>query len=163
MKTIVNNSLRVLIQVIITTIAMTAYAVAEDNLQAGDAAYSAHDMTKAIQQYQIELKNNPDSLEARIGLAKCYSKKGYKSSSSKLIDEVLSMDSSNEDALVLKSAIYIKQKKLDKASQLIERVLKVNPDNIAAHSHLARIHNESGDYESADELYSKINALREKK
>ena len=160
MKTIGHNSVRVLFQMLITSIAMTGYAVAAGNLQAGDAAYNAHDMTKAIQQYQIELKNNPDSLEARIGLAKCYSKKGYKSSSSTLIEEVLLMDSSNEDALLLKSAAYIKQKKFDEASQLIDRVLNVDPDNITAHSYLVRIHNALGDFETAEQLAVKIKTLR---
>ena len=59
MKTIDHNSVRVLIKVMVVIITLIGYAVAAGNLQAGDAAYNAHDMTKAIQQYQIELKKQP--------------------------------------------------------------------------------------------------------
>ena len=135
-------------------------AYAASNLEQGDAELSAGNVMKAIQQYQIALKNSPNSAIARTRLAACYMRKGYKSSSLRLIDEALSIDPNNVDALILSSRLLLSENKLDEAMQLLYSVISVDRNNTEALTYLARIHNNKGDVKTADEIYSKIEALQ---
>ncbi len=142
---------------------ITTFAFASSNIEQGDAALAGHNITKAIQHYQIELKNNPKSIIARTKLAECYMRKGYTAASLKVIDEAITLSPNDVDPLFLKSKLYIRGKRLDEAAQTLNQLLVLSPEHIEAHVQLARIYNEQGNAEAADALYLKIDAMEASK
>ncbi len=133
--------------------------IAATNIEDGDAAYTAHNIKKAIQYYYIELRDNPDSIAARTRLAKCYRAKGYTKEFLKMLEEVLILAPADEHALLMKSNYLISQGVLREAEILLHTVLGTNPNNTEALNYLAQIHNSRGDTEAADELYLKMQTL----
>lgn len=162
MKTLIHFSPLLLITTIVV-MCVASIAVAASHIEQGDIEFAGRNITKAIQQYQIELKNNPDSIVARTRLAKCYIRKGYKTVTSKLVDEALSLNPYDVDALLLKSKIYRSKGQIDDATQELNKVIIQNPDNIEANYGLADIYSNAGNNEAADQIYLKIKTLRENK
>ena len=139
---------------------MTNIALASSNIEQGDAALKSRDVAKAIQHYQIELKNNPKSIVARTKLARCYMRKGYKSATTKMITEAIALDLNNIDVLLLKSKLHLWNKQSDKAMETLEQIKVLEPDNVEALGQLAGIYNDEGNTDAADALYLKIKALK---
>jgi len=133
--------------------------MASTNIEDGDAAYTSHNIKKAIQYYHIELRDSPGSIIARTRLAKSYRAKGYTKAFLKILDEVLTIAPTDEHALLMKSNYLISQGVLGEAETLLSTVLKNNPNNAEALNYLAQIHNSRGDTEAADELYLKMQTL----
>jgi len=138
---------------------MSNIALASSNIEQGDTALANRDITKAIQQYQIELKNYPDSVIARTKLARCYLRKGYKSAATKMITEAVTLNPNDVDALILKSKLLIWNQQTDQAFDILGQVLALSPDSVEALWHLADIYNDQGNTEAADVLYTKIKTL----
>jgi Flp pilus assembly protein TadD len=144
---------------ILAVMSVANIILASPNIEQGDTAFANRNITKAIQQYQIELKNNSDSVIARTKLARCYMRKGYKSATLKMVDEAITLNPNDVDVLILKSKLHIWNSKYDDAMGILNQVLVLSPNNIEAYRDLAGIYNEKGETKAADELYLKINTL----
>ncbi len=139
---------------------MASLSLASQNIKQGDTALAKRDLTKAIQHYQIELKNNPDSVIARTKLAKCYMRKGYRVAATKMITEAVILNPNDVEALLLKSKQLVWNQQPKKAEEVLGQVIALSPDNVEALSQLADIYNDQGNTKAADKLYLKINTLR---
>lgn len=149
----------VLFIIMFFAMSMSTIAFASPNIDQGDAAFAKRDIARAIQQYQIELKNNPESVIARTKLARCYLRKGYKSATLNMVDEAIALAPNNVEALILKSKLYIWNDQIEDAVVILNKVQLLSPNNIEAYTDLASIYNNIGETQAADELYLKIEAL----
>ena len=97
----------------------------------------------------------PDTLEARNKLALSELRSGNRDKATLLIDQVLTNDKNNENALLIKASLNLKDKQYDDAIVDLRTVIRDNPDSIKALSLLARAYDAAGSSELALESYIK--------
>lgn len=100
-------------------------------------------------------KVQEDVSKAKGMLAGKYLSEGKKDSAIKVVDEILAVDSRNEQALLLKAGIDIDDRKLEQAVERLRTILRDSPNSSRALLLLATAHNLSGAAELADEHYSR--------
>ena len=108
---------------------------------------------KVLNEVITGAKSQEDVAKAKGMLAGKYLSEGKKDKAIKLADEVLAVDSRNEQALLLKAGIDIDDRKLDQAVERLRTILRDSPNSSRALLLLATAHNLSGAYELADEHY----------
>lgn len=137
---------------------------------AGDRYYAAIRFTKqeehhllyerAIACYEKGLELNPGNLEAKISLASCY----VEGSSNPmkgigLLREVEQVDSNNVNLQMNFAFFSEKSGQWDKAIKRFEKVLKIKPDLIEVHLHLADAYKQQGDIQNAIKCLEKYLSL----
>ncbi len=96
-------------------------------------AYELGDYDTAELFYRMELKNNPDSVNAGVGLARTYLQLHKYQEALEEIDRALEKDLSNPkfnilgQMSVLKAEILMELGRIKDASQILEEIKKVNP------------------------------------
>ena len=125
-------------------------------LENGYSALESNQTKKAIQYFQIALKENPDSVEAKLGLASSYYRKRIIEQTENLIDQVLQTEPSNVEAIFLKAKIEYRKNNLEYAKTLLVKVVDKQPDNIEANMTLANVLNALGETALADDIYEKF-------
>lgn len=73
-----------------------------------------------------------------------------------LIEEVLSIDSLNAEALLLRSVVNIEKEDFRGAVSDLREILRVNPENRQAQLLLARAHSRAGDVVLAEDAYRRV-------
>jgi len=151
--------------------AAIASSVETNWLEAGNRYYAATRFAKeemerhmlfdkAMECFEKTLQLNPKNVEAKINLASCYVEgtsdpmKGIG-----LLKEVEKTDSNNVN-LQLNFAFFSERSgQWDKAIARFEKVLKIQPDFIEAHLHLADAYEQKGDKENAIKSLEKYKDL----
>ena len=131
---------------------------------------------------QAALKNNPSDIKSALSLATLFIQEArisgnylyYDKAALKYVNDVIRTDSSNFDALTLKSLIYLSQHHFAEGLQIAERAKQINPYNAFIYGVLVDGNVEMGNYDSAvansDRMvsirpdlrsYSRISYLRE--
>lgn len=128
----------------------------ETALENGYSALESSQTKKAIQYFQIALKENPVSLEAKLGLASSYYRKRHINQTEKLIDQVLKIEPNNIEALFLKAKIEYSRNNLEYAKTVLINIIDQQPDNIEVNMALANLLNAMGETALADEIYEKF-------
>ena len=100
-------------------------------------------------------KDSKDGLTAKGMLAGLVLARGEKAAAEKLVGEILSVDTRNENALVIKASMKLDAKQYDEAIADLRTVLRDVPNSSRALFLLARAHDASGSPELADESYQK--------
>jgi tetratricopeptide (TPR) repeat protein len=135
-----------------------------------DSAPDAHDLRlvlarqyqvterepEAIAEYEtvVELAGNEDpALTAKSRLAAIELANGDAEAGEALIEDVLSVDSSNAEALVLRGALNFNRNEFKDAVSDLRSVLRESPDNAGAQLLLARTHSKAEDYSLAKDAY----------
>ena len=99
---------------------------------------------------EVDVVNRAKGLLASLEMAE-----GNLEKTNALIEEILRVDSSNEQALVLKSSMQIDERKLDQAIANLRTVLRDTPDSARAHLLLGRAHEFKGSVELAEDHYAR--------
>ncbi len=94
-------------------------------------------------------------LRARGLLAAKYLNENKKTEALKIVDEILSQDSRNEQALLLKANYEVENKQYETAIAHLRTILSDAPNSSKALVALGKTHELSGSYELADEHYLK--------
>ena len=89
-----------------------------------------------------ELRSN--GLEARSRIAQIYLLSGQLPESRALVDEVLTHDKNNQDALLIRARFNLADRKYDAAIVNLRTVLRDNPDSIEALEMIGRAHEDMG-------------------
>jgi len=118
-----------------------------------------HDVTKSIQNYQTEHKNNPGSVVAMKNLAVCYMAKGYRKQAQKIINKILALDVNDIDGLVLQGKLNLSREDWNAASKNFTRVIAIDQENIAARKYMSSVLHHLGNTEQAAVEYEKYRAL----
>jgi tetratricopeptide (TPR) repeat protein len=103
------------------------------------------DIQNALATYQQVLQLDGKNVTAKLELGKYFASVGLQKpevfeQSKRIAQEVLQIESSNIDALILLGTSYMGQKEADKAIAQFERVLSIDPGNMKATLDLAAAH-----------------------
>jgi tetratricopeptide (TPR) repeat protein len=135
-----------------------AYLHAEDaDAVKGKIAFQNKNMKIAKQHYNSALQRNPDSVEAKLGLAKIYRRNSrYFEREEVLVQQVLDVEPSNLIALRLQGEIYVRKEKWAKAKNVYNKILSSSPNDYATHVGLLTVLRELGDTDGMDDISDKL-------
>jgi tetratricopeptide (TPR) repeat protein len=129
--------------------------LARDHLGAGQEALAAGRFDEASFSFRNELARNPESLEARVGLAACLFEVGELAGAKELVDQVLDEDKRNASALGLRGALLFREGELKDARKDLERALRYDELNYYNHNYLGVVYQGLGDTKAAIEQIMK--------
>jgi tetratricopeptide (TPR) repeat protein len=117
---------------------------------------------------QSELKNNPDNTKAALSLATIFIQEArisgnylyYDRAALKYVNDVLKKDSTNFDALTLKSLVYLSQHHFSDGLALAVKAQQINPYNAFIYGILVDGNVEMGNYDSAVSNSDKMVSIR---
>ena len=117
----------------------------------------ARRVQKQFNEHMKVVRTNPDDVKSRIALSTLYIQEAritgnhlyYDKAAINYINEVLKIDSSHFEALVLKALISMSRHQFSEALFLAEKARAINPDNAFVYGILVDGHVESGNYTAA--------------
>jgi tetratricopeptide (TPR) repeat protein len=129
------------------------YSYSDTDIDKGKVELKNHRLEQAKQHFLTALRRNPDSVEAKIGLAKIYrqDRRNYEIEES-LVRQVLEADPDNIEGLRLQGEIYYSNEEWTLASATYKKIISIYPDDYAAHVNLSVILRELGDFEGVRRL-----------
>lgn len=136
-----------------------AFATESELIANAETAIMQKDLNKAIQLYQIALRDNPSSIAATMGLAKCYFRKGQKQRVAVLLQQILVQHDNDAEALLLRGRLHLANKENDQAIEDFESVISNNPSHVEAHYHLVNSLNMAGKSVEAKAVLNKMQTL----
>lgn len=129
-------------------------------LEQGDAALARSDVAQAIQYYQAEIRNTPDSIYAKLGLVKVYLLTRKNDYAKSILDEVLVQSPKNTDALLILAQYFISENNMDAAANTLKRVIALDSKNIPAHEILVQVYKAKGDFVQEDAINNALSQLQ---
>jgi tetratricopeptide (TPR) repeat protein len=116
--------------------------------------------SKAIECFEKTIQINPSNVDAKINLGACYVEGSAEPMKGiGILKEVEKTDSNNVNLQLNFAFLSEKSGQWDKAIARFEKVLKIQPDFIEAHLHLADAYQQKGDNEKAIESLKKYRDL----
>lgn len=116
---------------------------------------------RAIENYNSAINYNPNHLNARLHLASLQLiAKQYEQAESN-IERVVSIEPSNEDALILKSNLVSigPRRNADEARRILKQILDRNPNSVPALGSLGHLELSNDNQKLAEDLFSKAISL----
>jgi len=104
---------------------------------------------EAALSFKKALVQNPDSEDARTGLAACHFERAEYDDARRLVDEVLGRDDKNARALGLRGALSYREGNLRDARRNLERAIKSDSENPYNLNYLGIVLHELGRHEAA--------------
>lgn len=160
MTNIMNKNKNSILFVILLSSGFNLQADVLSVLAEAEKAYQRRDTGSAIQFYQIAIRDYPDSIEAKVGLAKCYASKSQNIRSENLLNEALMQDAGNTDALFERGKLYFRLQKNKQAIRDFKAVIEIDPARVEAYRQLANLLEIMGQQKEADALYTTVETLR---
>lgn len=108
---------------------------------------------RAVKSFEQAQSLEPDNVDHQINLALCYVEKPLEENPMKGIQMLLALNSNHpEDTKVLiqLGRLGIQTNQLEKAAARFNKVLSLEPDNIAAHCYLGQIYSQTGNKSLAE-------------
>jgi cellulose synthase operon protein C len=112
-----------------------------------------------LKQIIVSAGDKPEGLKAKIKVAYRMLQLGKKEEANKLIDEVLSADKGQEEALLLKASIQMDEANFDSATVTLRTLLRDKPESTQGLFMLAKNYELSGSTALADENYVQAMAI----
>ena len=131
--------------------------VAQFNL--GRAHYSRGEYEQARQRYSEAIRVRPDYLPARVALAQLQVRRGEYEAALKSAAEIMALDKLNAAAKLIESAAFLGLKKYDLARQVLDIMLKMDPNSTDALFQLGVVNLAEGKYPAAEEYFRKAYQL----
>lgn len=116
-----------------------------------------------ISLYEKLIKHHPQRLDMITEVADTYLKAGKKEMAEARIDMGLSAAPDSMKLLYLKSRLSLERDNHQESIGILNRLLKADPDFIAAKEDLARIHEKLGNKEELERLYTELMIVFRKK
>jgi Flp pilus assembly protein TadD len=121
---------------------------------AGNKALRAGDIAEAEELFNRALAGNPDLVGARMGLAACYYSRSKLDEAKFILDQLLSEDRNDAQALGLSGIIAWQEGDIRKASKQLERAVKIDSNDAQLQNFLGIVEHARGKQDRA------IDALR---
>ena len=135
-------------------------ASAESYVPLAESAYASGNIKQAIRYYQMELREQPESTVARVGLAKCYFRNGYMDMAGTYINDVLRRDTNNSEALLLLGKSHLVKKEWAAARDVLLRLINNNPDYLDAYTPLSSALYNLGEKQKSYKVDEQLKARR---
>ncbi|MGY6564102.1 MAG: O-linked N-acetylglucosamine transferase, SPINDLY family protein [Halomonadaceae bacterium] len=97
----------------------------------------------------------PTHMRVLVWLSRAYHQLGNNRRALEINDRALAVDAHHEEALLWRARILDQLKHHDDALEILELLLAVNPQHIGVHNHIATLYVKEGDYQKAEEHFSK--------
>ena len=117
-------------------LALSVPVYADSNIDMGYESLNNHELDKALQFFSIELRDNPESASARLGIAKSYALKGYRSLAMEQVNEIIAHEPNNIEALFMQGRDYLLGNKLQEARDNFQRVVELDATHILGQASL---------------------------
>ncbi|MGB9105460.1 MAG: tetratricopeptide repeat protein, partial [Terriglobales bacterium] len=111
----------------------------------GDFYFSTGETDKALAEYAALLQEHKNDLKLKKTYIATLLLRNRVDEAARLNDEILNKDPQDVEALVARGRILVAQRKGDEAVQALEKAVKSDPDNAAAHYYLALAADLTGD------------------
>ena len=108
------------------------YGEAYNYLISGDTCRYREEVDTAIAHYKQALTHRPDYLDAQLGLAKCYRRKGAILEAIQSLETALVMNAFHEETHLQLAKTYAEAGYTQKAIRHYQRVVKLNPRQVEA-------------------------------
>jgi predicted Zn-dependent protease len=131
-------------------------SISSASIEDAYAALEAGETHRAKQLFQLELKDDPGSLQAKLGMAEIYYRTRRMSEAESLVEVVLISQPQNLWAQYIKAQIELEKDNLSEAKKILEYVVAKQPDNALAKRDLANLLYRLGETESADVIYREL-------
>lgn len=132
---------------------------AASTLEEAHLAYQNHNIEQAIQLYQRGLQEEPQSLDAKAGLAYCYFVKRQYPRATALVNEILAANSAHVRGLLLRARLYTQSDNLEAAKLALQQAVDTDPNNAEAHTAMGNVLYSLGDVKGADNHYNTARSL----
>lgn len=113
-------------------------------------------MDRAIVLLQNAIEVDPDTVFLRLELALLLVSQKDQEGASRVVEEILSRDSGNVDALMLLGRIYQSAERLDEAKNAYERVIEADPEQEDIYVLLGKIYMDSGELDKSLRVYERL-------
>ncbi len=120
---------------------------------------SAEAQLDRLQQYQLQVREMPQSPTAHLQLALAYDENRMYDEAINEYQQVLDLDSNQVIAHTNLAALYIKKRRYERALRHYERAIELDSNNAAAYSGIGFLYYRSNMYPQAIENYQKALAL----
>jgi transitional endoplasmic reticulum ATPase len=97
-------------------------------LMLGDKYFHSNHLDEAETEYQIVLEYNKDNIKAKEGLAEIYFRRGKYSAVIVIVEELIARQKVTERMLVICAKSLVREKSMDDAQEMYEKILDHNPD-----------------------------------
>jgi len=129
-------------------------------IQKGDQAYSEARYKQALNYYQHASSDAADKPALYIKIARCFQYTGIYKSSLMVVENILSTDSENINALLIKAEITEAQNDNEAALAIYQQLEVIDPDNNAVYQGQASVLRKMGRETDAKQALDKIKAWK---
>lgn len=144
------KKIKILILLLYFSVAtLNAESSAIEDINEGNNYSKENNCNKAIQSFASAIRKNPNSIEAKLGYAKCSFQLGATSESKKYFLEILGRDKKHIQAVSGISEIYLLEKNYKAIEDLLAPLLSEFPNNIDLKITEAKLLQAQGKLESA--------------
>ncbi len=124
----------------------------------GDFYFATGDVDKATAEYAALYQQHPKDTQLKKNYIQLLILKGQLDEARKLNDEILKGNAEDEEALIFRGQIQIRDGHANDATQTLQTAIKNDPDNAVAHYHLGMAFEQLGDLARAESEWQ--NAVR---
>ena len=116
----------------------------------GDYYFASGDLDKAVAEYEAVYKDHPKDIQTKKNYIQLLILKNRLDEARKLDDEILKANAADNDALIYKGQIKMRDGNLEEAVNALQTALKSDPDNAVAHYHLGLAFDQQGSLSRAE-------------
>jgi len=132
-----NNSSKRLLFFILLTLSIASNAeesaAVNEYIKQGDHAFNSGLYNRALGNYQRAARYDTDQQSLYLKIASTFLRLGNISSALAVVDQILTEDPNQEDALLIKGQVLEGQDNPDEALKLYQQVKQLNPDKSATY------------------------------
>jgi len=126
----------------------------------GDFYFATGDIDKAVDEYASIYKDHPKDLQAKKNYIQLLILKNRLQEARKLNDEILKGSPQDNEGLIYRGQIQLRDGHLDEAITALQAALKSDPDNGVAHYHLGMAFDQQGNIGRAETEWREAVRLR---
>jgi tetratricopeptide (TPR) repeat protein len=116
----------------------------------GDYYFASGDLDKAVAEYEAVYKDHPKGIQTKKNYIQLLILKNRLDEARKLDDEILKSNAADNEALIYKGQIKMRDGHLEDAVHALQTALKSDPDNAVAHYHLGLAFDQQGSLSRAE-------------
>jgi tetratricopeptide (TPR) repeat protein len=144
------------------TAARIAPSEPDVHFELGYLYFTNHDYERAANQFELELKNNPDHAQALTYLGDIKIRNNDAKTAETLLTRAVQLQKNIRLAYFDLGILYAKQKRNPEAIKAFLRAEELDPKEPDAHYRLGRIYMEQGEKQKADIEFAKTKDLHDK-
>lgn len=145
-----------LLYVISMSLLLPCTALALTHIDAADNYWQEGDIKQATKYYHKALRDNPNSVIALVGIARCNLIQGYDEMAQDTINKALKINSNDVSGLFVQAKLQLRRKEYGSAKTTLQALLAINSEYLDAYPLLSSALYSLGDAEGADQVFETL-------